>query len=503
MILFADNMRVLLSFTGFHDPYVPGTLEGELRAGPILTVVGDREFDKVYLFSTPKLNEISARTKAAIEKHYASTAVDILEVPLKDPTNYLGILRQLRFQFKKLHSHHPHASYHIAVSSGTPQMHACWFLLAASREIPARILQSTPPEFVPEGRSCVKEIDFDVQEFPHVSQSLQSDPEQNDEDEVISSACREIGILGDDPAFRKCIKQAYIFGQYDDVHVLLLGETGSGKEYVTRFIHQIGRRAARPLVTVNCSSIPEQLVESQLFGHLKGAFTGANANQEGKFKAADGGILFLDELGELPLPAQAKLLRVLEEGEIEPVGATRPIKINVRVIGATNRDLRNMVLAGTFREDLYQRFGCTVRIPPLRERRTDISLLALHILDAWNKRHEKQRKISPDAVRALIRHPWTGNVRELRKVVTQSAMLAPKTVIQPQDLQFEEVAVDPLSVIPEPAEGFRLNEYLDELKARIVERALGKAAGNQAMAARLLGITPQAVNQRLKSRDHQ
>ncbi len=484
-------MKALLTFTGFHDPFAASAATGEMRAGPILTVVAERAFDRVYLFSTPKAAEISEKTAAAITQRHPSVKVEILEVPLKDPTNYLGILRQLRSHFKTINAAHPDAEYSISVSSGTPHMHACWLLLAASGEIPATILQSTPPEFVPEGRSLVKEIDIHQKDFPTITRPVDGpEPEADDETSVVT-ACRELGIVGEDPAFRKALQEAFIYSQYDDFHVLLLGETGSGKEYFAQFIHHLGPRANRPMITVNCSSIPENLVESQLFGHKKGAFTGASADH-------------LDEIGELPLPAQAKLLRALDQGEIEPVGSTKPVKVNVRVIAATHRNLREMVLAGTFREDLYQRFGSSISIPPLRSRKIDIPILSGHMLTAWNARHQHQKRLSPASINELVRYPWPGNVRELRRVIQQSAMFAPGKVIQPADLRFEApLRTNPMSVLPDPSEGFKVNEFLDEIKLHLIRRAMELGGDVQARAARLLGITPQAINQFLKGRNLQ
>jgi sigma54-dependent transcription regulator len=276
-------LKVLLSFTGFHDPFAPSGTTGEMRAGPILTVVAERTFDRVYLFTTPKAAEISKKTAEAITERHPGVTVEILDVPLKDPTNYLGILRQLRSHFKTINASHPDAEYSISVSSGTPHMHACWLLLAASGEIPAKILQSTPPEFVPEGRSLVKEIDIHQKDFPTITRPVNGPEPTEDDESSILSACRELGIVGEDPAFRKALHETFIYSQYDDFHVLLLGETGSGKEYFAQFIHHLGPRANRPMITVNCSSIPENLVESQLFGHKKGAFTGATTDHEGKF----------------------------------------------------------------------------------------------------------------------------------------------------------------------------------------------------------------------------
>ena len=475
-----------------------------MRAGPILTVMSERSFDRVYLFTTPKAVQISEKTAQAISERHSQVTVEILEVPLKDPTNYLGILRQLRSHFKKINVDHPGAEYSISVSSGTPHMHASWLLLAASGEIPATILQSTPPEFVPDGKSLVREIDIHQKDFPTITRPVDG-PEPDEDDEIcISNTCRDLGIFGDDPAFLKALHEAYVFSKYDDFHVLLLGETGSGKEYFAKFIHHLGPRAGRPIITVNCGSIPENLVESQLFGHKKGSFTGSTNDYEGKFKAADRGILFLDEIGELPLPAQAKLLRALDQGEIEPVGSTKPIKVSVRVIAATHRNLREMVQAGTFREDLFQRFGSSIRIPPLRSRKSDISLLANQILNAWNARHEHQKRLSPASINELIRYPWPGNVRELRRVIEQSAMFTVGKMIQPTDLRFEApLRTNPMSALPDPSEGFKINEFLDEIKLHMIHRALELSGGVQSRAARILGITPQAINQFLKGRNLQ
>jgi DNA-binding NtrC family response regulator len=473
-----------------------------MRAGPILTVVAERPFDRVYLFTTPKAADLSEQTATAIHERHPGISVEILEVPLKDPTNYLGILRQLRSHFKQIHSTHPEAEYSISVSSGTPHMHACWLLLAASGEIPAKILQSNPPEFVPGGKSPVREIDIHQKDFPTITRTIDGPDPERDDDSSIADACRELGIVGEDPAFLKALHEAYVYSQYDDFHILLQGETGSGKEHFAHFLHHLGPRSGKPIITINCSSIPDNLVESQLFGHRKGSFTGAAIDYEGKFKSADRGILFLDEIGELPMSAQAKLLRALEQGEIEPVGATRPIKVNVRIIAATHQNLREMVQKGTFRQDLYQRFGSTIQIPPLRSRKADIPLLASHMLSAWNTRHQHQKRLSPAVITELIRYPWPGNVRELRRVIQQSAMFATGKLIQPEDLRLENSLLsNTLYSLPDPHHGFQMNDFLDELKIHLIGRSMELSGGVQARAARILGITPQAINQFLKSRE--
>ncbi len=219
--------RVLLTFTGLHDPFVPTATEGVVEAGPVLTVVAERPFEAIYLFSTPKTSEISVETKKAIQEKHKGTKVEILDVPLKDPTNYLGILRQLRKHFRAIQRRHPDAAFSISVSSGTPHMHASWVLLTASGEIPATLLQSTARQFVPVGKSQVREIDILAEDFPRITRTLGSQAPDTDEEAEIAALCHQEGIIGSDPGFLRALREAYLFGQYDDTHVLLLGETGS------------------------------------------------------------------------------------------------------------------------------------------------------------------------------------------------------------------------------------------------------------------------------------
>lgn len=494
------SLNVLLTFTGSHDPFVPSAIKGQQDTGPVLTVVTERKFDVVCLMSTPRMGDITKATATAIRKLSAKTKVEVFDVPLADPTNYVGILNNLRKHFRTINRAYPEAKFFISVSSGTPHMHASWLLLAASGEIPATILQSSPAEFVPEGKSRVKEIDFTHDVFPQISRSLPATDDRDIEQRIIE-ARQTLGIVGDDPAFTTALYEAAAYADFDDAHVLLLGETGSGKEYFSAFIHHLSRRGSSKLLTVNCGSIPENLAESHLFGHKKGSFTGAASDSVGRFKAADGGILFLDELGELPLTIQAKLLRVLDQGEIEPVGANEAVKVNVRVIAATNRDLAAMVADGTFREDLYQRFNSVVKIPALRSRRTDIPKLATHILTNWNKAHGQQRRFAPDALAALVDYSWPGNIRELRNVITQSAMLASGKTIAANNLRFPAfVSARSTAALPDPELGFNLNVFLDRAKEQLILRAMEKSNSVQARAAQLLGLTPQAVNQFLKGR---
>ena len=223
-----------------------------------------------------------------------------------------------------------------------------------------------------------------------------------------------------------------------DATVLILGENGSGKEIVARAVHAASARRQRPLVTVNCAALPETLFESELFGHARGAFTGAVEARRGRFQSADGGTLFLDEIGEVPPALQPKLLRVLETGEVERIGGRGPERIDVRLLAATNRDLETEVRAGRFRQDLYYRLLVVpIRVPPLRDRLEDVPALAVHFIEtACRRNHVRPRRLSAEAIDRLQRHTWPGNVRELRNAMERVAILAPGEVIGSEALEF-------------------------------------------------------------------
>jgi transcriptional regulator with GAF, ATPase, and Fis domain len=285
--------------------------------------------------------------------------------------------------------------------------------------------------------------------------------------------------------------------------VLVLGESGTGKEKIANLIHQLSDRAAGTFVAINCAAIPSALAESTLFGHKKGAFSGATSDQPGKFETADGGTLFLDEIAELPLEVQAKLLRALQDGVIEPLGFAKAKKVNVRVIAATNRDLNAMIANRRFREDLYYRLSVgEVRLPTLRERRSDISKLAIHFLDEINVRLRKPRRFAPETLALLQGYDWPGNVRELQNAVQRAALLTKGEEIRPDHFELRSAARPAaMDQLPEPREGFSIEAFLKDARRRLFKRALDLSGGNQSKAARLLGVTPQAVFKFLKGGD--
>jgi len=492
-------MDVLLTFTGFHDPYFKGLVDQEEQPGPILSLLSIRSFDHIFLFDTPSTQKVTEATKDTISRLYPGSNIHILEINLSDPTNYQEILKGLRRHLHKIIEELDSARFFVAVASGTPHMHACWVLLAASGEVPARILHVRPPHFVTKERPLVSEVDLSHRDFPIVrSQDKQITVEECKID--VESVRVKLGIVGDHSTMQRSLEMGAMLAP-SQAPILMLGETGSGKELFARYIHTLSERPREAFVAVNCAAIPEDLVESLLFGHKKGAFTGAVNDQVGKFDAADTGTLFLDELGELPLPAQAKLLRVLQDGLVEPIGQAKAHKVDVRIVGATNQDLRKLVRKGKFREDLFYRLDVgEIKLPPLRDLRSDIPKLALHILDRLNGSLRRPKRLSAEALSRLQSHSWPGNDRALEKVIERSVRLCRQDVLDADDLLITEPVTyaDPLEALPEPYEGFSLDAFLGSARKQMILRALEAARGNQSQAARMLGITPQAVHKFLQ-----
>ncbi len=303
-------------------------------------------------------------------------------------------------------------------------------------------------------------------------------------------------LIGASPAMREVQKAIGMLAD-TDATVLITGETGTGKEVVARAIHRHGQRARHPFVAVNCAAIPAELLESQLFGHVRGAFTGAIAERIGSFREADRGTLFLDEIGDMDAALQAKLLRVLQERVVTPVGG-REIPVNVRILAATHRDLSRAVRAGTFREDLFWRLGVVpLALPPLRERLSDILPLAEYFLGTAAGRATPPKRLSGDAAAALLSHPWPGNVRELRNAMERAAVLARRPVIEAEDLAFL-LGGDPDDAAPADPPDLDLPTAVARLETSMIRRALAASGGRRAEAARRLGIHRQLLYEKLR-----
>ncbi len=307
-------------------------------------------------------------------------------------------------------------------------------------------------------------------------------------------------MIGKSKAMQELFKLSAKVAHYETT-VLISGESGTGKELVARGIHFKGKRRKNNLIPVNCGGIPEALLESELFGYKKGAFTGAEKDTKGLFEAASGGTIFLDEVGDLPLPLQVKLLRVLQDNQIRPVGDTQSKKIDVRVIAATSKNLADEVEAGRFREDLYYRLNVMpIRLPPLIERTEDIPLLCRHFIERYNKKFDKSvKRISSSAMNLLLRHQWPGNVRELENVIERAVVLCEGTVIEFELLPSELCTKKHGSSIEDIFQGYSLKAGKAILEKNLIQRALEATQGNRTKAAKLLEISHPSLLQKIKA----
>ena len=317
-------------------------------------------------------------------------------------------------------------------------------------------------------------------------------------------------VIGTSPEMNEVFRLMKSAAAASSIGVLLEGETGTGKEVTARGIHRMSARAEKPFLAVNCAALSEHLLESELFGHRRGAFTGATQNQPGLFRAANGGVIFLDEIGEMPLGMQPTLLRVLQDGEIMSVGDTRPERVDVRVFAATNRDLRSAVAAGTFRADLYYRLAAfPIRLPPLRARRRDIPLIADHFLAAASARHHKEiSEFGPGVLEAFERYPWPGNIRELQNEIERAVVLTPSR----EPIAVEQLSAEVRSAPSAPAssneaapladgavtEPATLREARSGWEARFIAETLARNGGNVSHSAEVLGLSRIQLQRKMK-----
>ncbi|HEX9880622.1 MAG TPA: sigma-54 dependent transcriptional regulator [Candidatus Binatia bacterium] len=318
--------------------------------------------------------------------------------------------------------------------------------------------------------------------------------ENRDLKEALRERHRIEGIIGESGQMQEVLSLARRVAP-SEATVLIRGESGTGKELIAKAIHFASPRASRPLVKVNCAALPENLLESELFGHEKGSFTGAVMARKGRFEVANGGSLFLDEIGDLPLHLQSKLLRVLQEKEFERVGSSRPITADVRILAATHRNLESLIKTGAFREDLYYRLNVvTIVLPPLRERRQDIPLLMDHLLGVFAKKNGKKISgFTREAREVLLRYDYPGNVRELENIIERASVITRDEVIRKADL--------PLSVQETEATesgGTNLTAVVEGLERKMIRDALVQSDGIQTRAAEKLGLTERALRYKLK-----
>jgi DNA-binding NtrC family response regulator len=320
----------------------------------------------------------------------------------------------------------------------------------------------------------------------------------------LRSRYRFENVIGTSPALRSVLELVSKVADTDST-VLITGESGTGKELIARAIHYNSRRAERRMVTVNCGAIPGELLEAELFGHMRGAFTNAFQQREGRFALADGGTIFLDEIGDMSPNLQVKLLRVLQDRTFEPVGSSKSMTVDVRVVAATNQDLERAIREGRFREDLYYRLNVIpIEVPPLRERRDDVPLLVQYFLDVMHQQKgTRVDSISDEAMALLCRHAWPGNVRELENLIERLSVLRGEGEIRVEDLPaaFREARHAAAPSVPRiPEQGIDFREVVDRYEGELIRQALAQTGGNKNRAAQLLGLNRTTLLEKIKKK---
>lgn len=481
---------VLLSWIGRTDLRAPAEPD-VVGVGPIAQAVEARAFDEVVLVSdfeertvAPYLKWLRDRTEARIEVRFEK-----LSGPTEFGEIYQAAVRAVEHALRE-GGRDNSLAFHL--SPGTPAMAAVWILLGKTR-FPAELIESSKERGV---RTASVPFDISADFIPDLLReqderlrkgSAAEPPTAPEFDDIIHRSRVMARLI--DRARRVAVR---------NVPVLIEGESGTGKEMLARAIRRASPRRERPFFAVNCGAIPAELVESELFGHEKGAFTDAKQARRGYFEEADAGTLFLDEIGELPANAQVKLLRVIQEGEIVRVGSTKPVKVDVRIVAATNRTLTDEIAAGRFREDLFYRLAVAVlKVPPLRDRAGDLGLLLDRLLEQVNREAAqepgyKQKSLSAGARNLLLAHTWPGNVREVLNTLRRAAIWSDGPSISSEDAR---EAILPAAgtrgndVLDRPlGTGFNLPALLSEVARHYLGRAIDEARGNKTKAAELVGL---------------
>jgi transcriptional regulator with PAS, ATPase and Fis domain len=481
---------ILFSWVGFTD-LKASRGEKNLGVGPIAQAVSELTFQEVILiFDVP---DSDCKEYEKWLKTFTSAKIHTKKAVLSSPTHFGNIYEAAVGVIKdKLESEDRDVELTYHLSPGTPAMAAVWIIIAKTR-YPAVLIESSI-----KGGVKVASVPFDLSaEF--IPDLLRK---QDERLEKLTA-----GLSPEAPEFESIIHRSNIMKRViakarliapRSVPVLTEGDSGTGKELLARAIHKASPRKEKPFIAVNCGAIPSELIESELFGYEKGAFTGAEKQRIGYFEAANTGTLFLDEIGELPLAAQVKLLRALQEKEVTRLGSSKPISFDVRVIAATNRDLIKEIARGRFRPDLFYRIAVAVlKLPPLKDRAGDVGLLVDRILDQINEESVnepgyKYKKISSSAKNLMFQHAWPGNVRELQNTLRRAAIWSSGTTIDLEDIREAMLPmVNPTndSLLHKPLDdGINLPKLMELLAQHYLNRALHEANGNKTKAAELVGL---------------
>lgn len=487
-----EMQRWLITWVGATDHECAESNRGS-DLGPIATALSEKKrYDRIYLLTNYDFDR-SKRYCTWLETitEYDSSTIDLYSVDLISPIDYADIYTQVSSNLQQAGLPRNNVELTFHVSPGTPAMAAIWIILAKTR-FPAKLIQTSREK-------GVESVDFF---FDLAGDFLPEYLNRSDErvNRLVSA------VQPSSPEFGKIVHQSQVVaGQISlarriaayDVPVLILGETGTGKELFAEAIHAASSRAGQPFIAVNCGAFTAELASSELFGHKKGAFTGATADRKGHFLEASGGTLFLDEVGDLPLDTQVRLLRALQSHEITPLGQSKPVQINARILAATHRDLVADVASGRFREDLFHRLAVGIlQLPPLRERTGDVELLVQHFLESINadsagKPEAQHKSITQSAKHFLLSHHWPGNIRELYHTLLRAAIWSTGTEITEKDIRAAMLPVTRTQSSNQShliSPDFELQARLDEFARGYIEQALRQSGQRKTVAADLLGF---------------
>lgn len=484
-------MNILLAWLGMTDVRAS---QGDATAGlgPIGQVVKVKEYDEIFL-----LSNLEKSTEAGYKQWLESITkvrLTIKHVKLTSPTEFGEIYQAATKIIEEQASRHEgEANLTFHLSPGTPAMAAVWIIISKTR-FPALLIESSKERGV---KNVSIPFDISAEFLPNILRKAEAELGKITEEFSASAATFE-NIIYQSQEMESLVMLAQRVALFD-APVLIEGESGTGKELFAKAIHQASIRSDQTFVAVNCGAIPSELVESELFGHEKGSFTGATNKKIGKFVQAQKGSIFLDEVGELPLQTQVKLLRVIQEKEVTPVGAAKSELLDVRIISATNRTLIDEIAMGQFREDLFYRLAVfPLNIPPLRNRQGDLSLLIKYFLDELNMENtgkfwKNDKTLNPKARNILLNHSWPGNVRELQATILRAAIYSRTSTIVESDVNQAVFSHGRNETMPGSAfrplvDGFNLQDNLAQTAHYYLTEALKQTRGNKSRAAKLLGL---------------
>jgi len=484
--------HILLCWLGMTD-LKAASGEADVGLGPVAQAVVARPYGEVVLLNN--WDKAIAEEYVTWLQKKTPSEITLQHIVLSGPTNFGEIYQAASTTIlRKIKEHGLDANLVFHLSPGTPAMAAVWILLAKTR-FPAELIESSKEHGV---HTASVPFDISADFIPDLFRK----PDQTLERLAAglpSSAPEFDDIIHRSEVMQRVILKARLIAPRS-IPVLIEGESGTGKELFARAVHDASPRMGKPFVSINCGAIPTELVESELFGHERGAFTGATAARAGHFETAHQGTIFLDEIGDLPKEMQVKLLRTLQDGEVKRLGATQARQVDVRIIAATNRNLIDEVGEGAFREDLFYRLAVgVIKLPPLRERVGDVSLLIDQFLEQINKEGVnepgyKHKKLSASAKNLLLQHPWPGNVRELQNTLTRAAIWSVNETLDEEDIREALLPVPATGkgkdlILNQPlGEGINLPEIIQTVAVHYLERGLSEKHGNKTKAAKLLGI---------------